>query len=187
MVRAGLLLLFCVFTLGPSHIAEAQQPVNATAAAMAAFQKRVDAYLQVRNAIAQKLPEVKETGDPSKISDREKALGQAIAKARASAKAGDVFGEMGPYLQRILAKDWASRSRAERTELFAEVPAGLQLKVNQAYPTTVPLVTVPANLLAKLPVLPEALEYRLVHRRLLLRDRDANVVVDVLTGTEPKK
>jgi hypothetical protein len=187
MVRAGLLLLLCVFTLGSSHLAEAQQPVNATAAAMAAFQKRVDAYLQVRSAIAQKLPEVKETGDPAKISDREKALGQAIAKARASAKAGDVFGEMAPYLQKILAKDWASRSPAEQKALFAELPAGVQLKVNQAYPTTIPLVNAPANLLAQLPTLPEALEYRLVNRRLLLRDRDANVVVDVLTGTEPKK
>ena len=43
----------------------------------------MDAYLELRRTIAGKLPEVKETGDPSKISDREKALGKAIAKARA--------------------------------------------------------------------------------------------------------
>jgi len=41
--------------------------------------------------------------------------------------------------------------------------------------------------LAQLPVLPEELEYRLVDRRLLLRDRDANVIVDVLVGAEPKR
>ncbi|HLG58695.1 MAG TPA: hypothetical protein VI485_25345 [Vicinamibacterales bacterium] len=186
-VARRFVLLFCVVTIGPSYAAEAQAPVNAAAAAMAAFQKRVDAYLQVRSAIAHKLPEVKETGDPAKISNREKVLGQAIAMARASAKAGDVFGEMAPYLHNILAKDWASRSPAEQKALFAELPAGVQLKVNQPYPTTIPLVNAPANLLAQLPTLPEALEYRLVNRRLLLRDRDANVIVDVLTGTPPNK
>jgi hypothetical protein len=56
------------------------------------------------------------------------------------------------------------------------------LTVNRPYPTSIPLVTVPAQLLAELPPLPEALEYRLVDRRLLLRDRDANLIVDVLAG-----
>jgi hypothetical protein len=61
------------------------------------------------------------------------------------------------------------------------------VKVNQPYPANLPLVSVPAKLLAQLPMLPEELEYRLVDRRLLLRDRDANLVVDVLVGTEPKR
>jgi hypothetical protein len=164
-----------------------QPPVNPLAQSMAAFQKRIDAYLQLRNAVAGKLPEVRETGDPKKISSREKALGQAIAQARASAKAGDVFADMSPHLMRILAEDWKSRSAADREAIFAEVPPGLQLKVNQPYPTSIPLVSVPARLLAQLPTLPEALEYRLIDRRLLLRDRDANVIVDVLVGVLPKR
>ena len=36
-------------------------------------------------------------------------------------------------------------------------------------------------------MIPEELEYRLVDRRLLLRDRDANVIVDVLVGVEPNR
>ena len=67
------------------------------------------------------------------------------------------------------------------------IPPGLVLKVNQAYPTNIPLVSVPAKLLAHLPTIPEELEYRLVDRRLLLRDRDANLIVDVLVGTAPKR
>jgi hypothetical protein len=187
MVRTGLVVLFSVFTIGLSHVAEAQPPVNRVAASMADFRKRVDAYLALRNAITQKHPDVKETGDPAKISAREKALGQAIAKARASAKAGDIFGDLAPDLLRILDEDWSSRSPAERKKLFGELPSGVRLKVNQPYPSHIPLVNAPANLLASLPMLPEELEYRLVDRRLLLRDRDANLVVDVLTGTEPKK
>jgi hypothetical protein len=147
----------------------------------------VDAYLELRKAITSKVPEVKETGDPAKISEREKALGQAIAKARASAKDGDVFGpEMSAYLRRILTADWKSRSAADRKALFEEVPSDLQLKVNQPYPTTIPLITVPAKLLAQLPMLPEELEYRLVDRRLLLRDRDANLIADVIVGVAPE-
>ena len=190
MVRTGLSLIFSALCISLSVAAPLAQPapVNPLAESMASFKKRVDAYLDLRNAIASKLPEVKETGDPAKISVREKALGQAIAKARASAKAGDVFGpDMSPHLVRILAEDWKSRSAADREAIFDEVPPGLQLKVNQAYPTTIPLVTAPARLLAQLPTLPEALEYRLIDRRLLLRDRDANVIVDVLVGVLPKR
>ena len=93
---------------------------------MVDFKKRVDAYLELRRAVASKLPEVKETGDPAKISDREKALGKAIAMARAKAKAGDVFGpEMSRHLQHILAEDWNSRSAADRKAIFEEIPPGL--------------------------------------------------------------
>jgi hypothetical protein len=155
---------------------------------MADFRKRVDAYLELRRSIAGKLPEVKETGNPAKISERERALGQAIARARASAKAGDVFGpDMSRHLHRILAEDWKSRSETDRRAILEEVPPGLQLKVNQPYPTHIPLVSAPAGLLAHLPPLPEELEYRLVDRRLLLRDRDANLIVDVLVGVLPKR
>jgi hypothetical protein len=165
----------------------AQELLKPPAELTAYFLKRVDEYLALRKVVTSKLPEVKETGDPAKISTREKALGEAIAKARSSAKAGDVFGPgMSTYFAKILAADWKSRSSADRKALFEEVPADLQLKVNQAYPTTIPLITVPAMLLAQLPMLPEELEYRLVDRRLLMRDRDANLIVDVILGVAPQ-
>ena len=155
---------------------------------MVDFKKRVDAYLTLRSEITKKHPEVKETGDPAKIHEREKNLGKAIALARVNAKAGDVFGpEMSPYLRKTLEDDWNSRSPADRKAIFAELPPGLVLKVNQVYPTNLPLVSSPSKLLAQLPTIPEELEYRLVDRRLLLRDRDANLIVDVLAGTEPKR
>jgi hypothetical protein len=54
----------------------------------------------------------------------------------------------------------------------------VQLNVNQPYPEGAPLPTMPANLLANLPRLPEDLEYRIVDRHLILRDVDANIIVD---------
>jgi hypothetical protein len=165
---------------------EAQERTNVFAGSMQAFQQRVEAYMDLRGKVAQSLPRVQETSDPSKISAREKNLGAAIAKARSTAKAGDVFGDLAPYLRRILDEDWKARGPADRKALFDEIPPGLALAVNQSYPTTIPLASAPARLLAQLPVLPDVLEYRLVNRRrLLLRDRDANLIVDVLVAVRP--
>jgi hypothetical protein len=186
MVRTLLALGFMLFSVGA--VAQERPPVNAFAESMVDFKERVDAYMKLREEATKKLPEVKETGDPAKISAREKALGQAIAHARSAAKPGDIFGvEMSAYLKKILAADWKSRSPADRKALFEEIPPGLQLKVNQPYPTTLPLVSAPAKLLAQLPMLHEALEYRLVDRYFLLRDRDANLIIDVLPGVYPTR
>ena len=185
MVR---ILLFLAFTVMSVGAASQEAPVNPFAQSMVDFHKRVDDYMKLRGKITGKVPEPEETADPGKISAREKALGQAIAAARASAKSGDVFGqEMSSYLRTILAEDWKSRSAADRKALFEEIPPNLKLTVNQTYPTTIPLVTLPARLLAKLPMLPEVLEYRLVDHYFLLRDRDANLIIDVLPKVYPTR
>ena len=192
-MRTGL-ALFCLalcisLPAGRSVVtaAVAQQAVNPLAREMEDFKKRVDAYLQLRKTITQKYPEVKETGNPTKIHEREVALGKAIGLARANAKAGDIFGPLSGHLLKVVEDDWNSRSPADQKAILSEIPRGLMLKVNQPYPPKLPLVTAPSKLLAQLPVLPEELEYRVVDRRLLLRDRDANVIVDVLVGAEPKR
>ena len=193
MKRTGL-ALFCLalcisLPAGRTLVAApaAQRAVNPLASAMADFKKRVDAYLELRKAVTQKYPEVKETGNPAKIHEREVALGNGIAMARANAKAGDIFGPVSGHLLKVVDEDWNSRSPADQKAILSEIPKGLVLKVNQPYPSKVPLATAPPRLLAQLPMLPEELEYRLVDRRLLLRDRDANLVVDVLVGTEPTR
>ena len=194
MVRTAVALLFSVLCIGlpagRSLTAAPQSPetpVNPQAQAMVDFKKRLDGYLQVRKAVTQKYPEVKETGDPGKIHEREVALGKAIAMARANAKAGDLFGPLSQQLLTIVEKDWNARSPADQKAILSELPKGFTLKVNQPYPPTIALATVPPKLLAQLPTLPEELEYRLVDRRLLLRDRDANLIVDVLVGAEPNR
>lgn len=194
MVRTGLALVFCGLCISLPAGREAtvaavaqQAPVNQYAQAMADFKKRVDTYLDLRRAVTQKYPEVKETGNPAKIHEREVALGKGIAIARPNAKAGDVFGPVSRYLLKIVEDDWNARSPADQKAILKEVPKGLVLKVNQAYPPNVALATAPPKLLAQLPTLPEELEYRLLDRRLLLRDRDANLIVDVLVGAEPNR
>ena len=192
-MRTAVALLFSVLCISvPGRDLAAapvpqQPPVNPHAQALADFKKRVDAYLDLRKAVTQKYPEVKETGNPAQIHEREVNLGKGIAMARVNAKAGDVFAPVSRQLLEIVESDWNSRSPADQKAILSEIPKGLALKVNQPYPTNIPLATVPPKLLAQLPTLPEELEYRLVDRRLLLRDRDANLIVDVLVGAEPTR
>lgn len=173
-------------TSTPEQKADAGK-VNPVGAAAAAFQKRIDDYLKLRDGLTKTFPEVKETGDPNKITAREHALGKAIATARASARPGDILGgDMAPVFAQVVTKDWATRTVADRKALFRELPAGTKVTINQPYPTTLPLLTVPSNLLVNLPTLPEVLEYRIVDRHLMLRDRDANLIVDVLYNLLPR-
>ena len=65
-----------------------------------------------------------------------------------------------------------------------EVPvvlaATVKFEVNATYPESQPLPTMPPNLLASLPKLPEDLEYRIIGRHLILRDVHANIIVDYI-------
>jgi len=194
MMRTAVALYFSALCISlpveyssASALVAQQAPVNPRAQAMFEFKKRVDGYLELRKAVTQKYPEVKETGDPAKIHEREVNLGKGIAMARANAKAGDIFAPVSSQLLKTVEDDWNSRSVADRRAILAEIPKGLVLKVNQPYPPNIALATAPPKLLAQLPMLPEELEYRLVDRRLLLRDRDANLIVDVLVGAEPTR
>jgi hypothetical protein len=179
ITTAALSLLMLVSSTGA-------QPVNAAAAAMKAFHDRADAYLAVHKKVAGELPPLKETDNPQKIADREMLLGQSIAKARASARPGEIFGEIAPRVTSLVRADLAHRSRADRKALFAEMPAQVPtLKVNAVYPPAVPLITFPPTLLQSLPPLPEGLEYRFYGRHLILRDVKANIVADILRNVIP--
>ena len=151
-----------------------------------AFLAAVKEYWALRTKVDDSVPPLKETNDPTKIAARERALGEALMKARANAKEGDVFVKpFIPVLEKIVKADFAKRTAAERRALIVELPKGIAVKVNSIYPTTIPLATFPPNLLVKLPELPDQLEYRIVHRHLILRDVRANYVVDMVQNLFP--
>ena len=52
-------------------------------------------------------------------------------------------------------------------------------------PEKAALATVPPLILVNLPRLPDGLEYRFMGRDLILRDRDANLIVDFVSGAVP--
>jgi hypothetical protein len=176
----------CLSAMVMLTAAGAQPSVNPTPAAMKAFRDRAEAYLAVHKKVAGELPALKETDDAQKIADREKLLGINIAKARTTARSGEIFGDITPLVVKIVRDDIGHRPPADRKALFSEMPARVPpLKVNDTYPSTVPLITFPPSLLQSLPPLPEGLEYRFYGRRLILRDVKANIVVDILRNVVP--
>jgi hypothetical protein len=162
------------------------QGVNPTGAAVLAFKERVAEYVKVHKQADAQVPSLTETKDPAKISQREKALGDAIRQLRAGARPGDVFlEEVRPVLVKVIRDDFAQRSATDRKALIQELPPSVKLVVNMTYPTSLPLATVPAKLLRELPDLPPELEYRIVGRHLLLRDVKGNIVVDFVRDVVP--
>ena len=187
--RAAALAIVATVTACAAVAAHAQpeaQRVNAYGAAVKAFRDRADAYLAVHKKAAEGVPPLKETSDPTKLTSREQALGEAIRQARAGAKPGDIFGaELSAHIRTVVRKDWAKRSAADKAGLIHDVPPGYLADVNSTYPQALPLGTFPASLLAALPPLPEDLEYRFVGRHLIVRDVKANIIVDVLPNVLP--
>jgi hypothetical protein len=166
--------------------ARQDQRVNATGAAVLAFQKQVADYVKLHHEADSKVPSLTETSDPHKLASREAALGVAIRQLRVDAKPGDIFvAEFQPVLVEAVRQDFSTRTMADRKAMVQELPKATKLSVNMVYPTSLPLATFPAKLLRALPDLPPELEYRIVGRDLILRDVKANLVVDFVRNVVP--
>jgi hypothetical protein len=105
-----------------------------------------------------------------------------IREARKDAKQGDIFTpEIRQLFRRLMYPEVKGpegrETKAAITEESHELKA-VPLKVNADYPDSAPLMTVPPNILAALPKLPEDLEYRFVNRTMILIDTHANLIVD---------
>jgi hypothetical protein len=64
-------------------------------------------------------------------------------------------------------------------------PPAVNLAVNAVYPDAAPFSSVPSSLLLKLPPLPEEVRYRFVGRALIIRDTQANVILDYIVDVVP--
>jgi hypothetical protein len=151
------------------------------------FGRRVAEYVALHKRASQPLGTADDTKQPAEISARETALAEAISAARPQAKPGDLFtAEAAVVLKKIIADNYRQSAavRDVRKDAEAELPDFTPV-VNQVYPPTHPLGTFPPTLLALLPPLPEELEYRIVTHHLILRDVEANLVVDVLPRAVP--
>jgi hypothetical protein len=164
-----------------SFVARAQETkVNTDAQVLQEFKARIDAYMELHDRLEKKGPKLEETNDPAKIKASQDALAAQIRAARKDAKAGDIFTpEVRALVRRLMSPETKGADGAKTKQAVREdAPTAVPLKVNAVYPESQPLPTVPPNLLAALPKLPEDLEYRIVGRNLILRDVHANLIVD---------
>ena len=127
------------------------------------------------------------TATPAKITSAQRELANKIRVARAGAKQGEIFTpEIAQYVRRQIGSRFEGRDGDHiRASLRHAEPVNIRLQINQSYPENIPLQSTPPSLLLSLPELPAGLEYRLVGRELVLRDVDANIVVDYVTNALP--
>ena len=129
-----------------------------------AFETRVQAYIALRQQL--------ESQGPSSAA----ALAGRIRAARATARPGEMFTaalavEIKKSLTRALDSDTLK-------VIMDDNPGEIPSQVNDEYREGSPLSSMPPNILAALPRLPEGVEYRFVERHLILLDTPARVVID---------
>ena len=167
---------------------EPKPPADPTKLVFEDFAKRVDNYMKVRKPLADSVGQLDPTKSQAEITARGVGLANALIAARAQAKPGDIFTpEVATILATLIKEEYSRRSepvQETRDDQQDELPDFVPT-VNQVYPTTYPLATFPATLLPLLPPLPEKLEYRVVQHYLVLRDVEANVIIDVMPNAVP--
>ena len=180
IVVLGMLeLLLAGTVLGQSSTASSPEKIAAD------LQGRAKQYLDFRKQVAGSAP--KSNSTPSKITSAQNDLASKIRVARAGAKQGEIFTpEITQYVRRQIASRLSGRDgKRIRASLRHAEPVNITLQINQSYPDNVPLQSTPPSLLMSLPQLPAGLEYRLVGKELVIRDVDANIVVDYLANALP--
>ena len=150
------------------------------------FAERCAAYQDLRSKAAKGLPTRSDNSTPEEIKSYRDQLRARLIELRADAKPGDILTPaVFEVVAAVRAETAGSQGKAAKDTVLGEgnpakegVP--VQLKINAPYEAT--LSTVPPDLLARLPELPENLQYRFVGKSLILYDSDAEIVVDYISG-----
>jgi hypothetical protein len=162
--------------------------ISSQAKPLADFKHRLADYMAIEKKIAGQVGPLDPTKSPQQITNREKAMGEALRAARANAKQGDVLSpQVGETFRTIIYNEFSHRSPVAlktRVDAQDELPDFTPV-VNQIYPPAYPLATFPPALIRQLPPVPKPLEYRFVQRYLIIRDAEANMIVDVLPNAAP--
>jgi hypothetical protein len=174
-----------VFVLGLSALA--QENVNPQAAIIQDFEKRVGDYVTLTKRLSKGIPVNKPTDEPHLILERQHEFARRIREARKGAKQGEIFTpEISKEFRRLLALAMAGQNSTDVKKSLARAePVRPMLRINEPYPTDVPLQSTPPTILLNLPRLPQELEYRIAGNALVLRDVNANIVVDLIPNAIP--
>jgi hypothetical protein len=167
------------------------------------FQREIEEYVELRQSVLKQIPPINAKSTPAEIEAHQKALTQAIIAYRKGAKREDIFRpEVAAAIRRTLHREFASAQgpallkdikqgnpKVEGNPLpqdpSKEVKPPVTVAVNALYPDSAPFSSVPPSLLLKLPLLPDQVRYRFIGRALILRDTEANVILDYIPDVVP--
>jgi hypothetical protein len=151
------------------------------------FQSLIQRYMAVRQQATKSVPPLpSQVKDPAIIVQHEQDLARAVRTLRPDAQRGDIFTrKVRTLIANIINSKTQEDARVTvlgagnpRSDLS---PAAISLAVNATYPSSAPLSTMPHSLLVELPKVPMELEFRFVGHTLILLDREANLILDIMT------
>ena len=152
------------------------------------FERRVSDYVKLHKTARSEVHPVKATNSPGEIKEYEHRLATRIRVSWPPDRHGTIFdAEISVEFRRLIAATMKSpKGNRIRESLLRAAPAGLPVvRVGDTYPDNLPLQSMPPSLLLNLPKLPPEVEYRLVGNDLVLRDIEANLIVDFVTKAIP--
>jgi hypothetical protein len=184
-VVTGGALLLAVPLVG--QIAQREVLTTSDQQAIAEFEKSIGAYVQLRDKVTAPIKSVPRDASPQELEADQALIRRGVTSARAGARAGDIFlPAFQVYLRRRLVEVFSRPDgKLVRASILAENPLGTPVRINGAYPETIPLTTMPPQLLEALPRLPSDLEFRFVGDRLILFDSHAHLIIDYIDRALP--
>ena len=143
---------------------------------VADFSTRMQSYFDLRSKLQEGLSPLRVTEDVSEIRRVRHELARTIQAARQGAREGDFFSQaISSEFKEVLASAMNADTWAV---IMDDNPGEFSHEINGIYPEGKPYSTVPGSILAVLPTLPDAVEYRFLGRHLILLDTVANVILD---------
>jgi hypothetical protein len=187
MSPAVLLAVLVVCTAGVVHAQSGTAPItDPQGAALQQFQQRLNGYVELRTKLAHDLRPLKTTANASELTARQESLAAAIRQTRKNARMGDLIPtQVAEVLRRAIQNDFKSRSAETRRAAVNEVTDGVMPVINRTFPARAALPTIPPLLLAKLPLLPDNLQYRFLDRHVVILDGDTQLIIDYVPNVLP--
>jgi hypothetical protein len=149
------------------------------------FNTRIQAYITVHHQAEEESalaahPEA--LSSTKEIADRKYKLAKQIALLRKDTGEGNIFtAEAKAHFIRAI--DSAYQANPEAISIAvacAPTCAEQSVAANAVYPERLGFSMMTPTLLRRLPQLPQELEYRILNRDLIIRDREANWIIDVM-------
>lgn len=178
----SLLVLLILFVFALAGSAKFGNQSVRDAQALQDFRTRIEQYINIHHRADVKVPHIKPTPSAQKIIDRRRAFAAEIIKQRGAAKEGNIFTpEIDAYFDRLIHSAYQANTRGINATLEClNAIDEKELKPHDPYPEGAELTPMPPTILLHVPELPPELEYRVVNKDLVLRDREANLIVDIL-------
>lgn len=150
------------------------------ATGVTAFRAHVDDYLALHEKLEATLPKISKRANPQDMDRNQRALADLIVSARHDAQPGEFFTPgMQALVKRVLAEVLSGPGgKTIKASIMDENPGVPKIEINERYPSSVPLSTMPPQVLRPLPKLKGGLEYRFIGPRLTLVDTEADIILD---------